>query len=375
MTTYTIDLCSAWVKVGEAEAYELEAVVRNLAVGEWMLSAPTGGLSAPDLDAVDSVLVYDEDGAIVFGGLVRPFDGNEGGTYREVTPDDSRIEFSGIDLFGLLGMRQVWPDPAAPPPWSASHDVRTGVASTVAAGFIEANIGISALVERQVPGLTVVDPSTGASGTWSGRLQPLSEMVARVCRDGGLTCRAAMTSPGVVQFVLGSPNDQSARYLFTDQGDLEGVARLVTPAQATYILAAGQGELTARSFETANSGATGLDRVEVVYENTNITTSGELAVSAARELDLASEDASVEAVLSPVAAQTIDYLTDYQVGDRLGVEIESVRYSPQVEAVRFSFTAERQLITPILGRTSADPLKRLLSRVSSLTERFDIQIA
>lgn len=372
---YAVDLCNAWTKVGEAEAYEFQAVVRNLAVGEWMLSAPTGGLTAPDLDAVDSVLVYDEDGVIVFGGLVRPYDGNEGGTYREVTAEDSRIEFSGIDLFGLLGMRQVWPDPADTPPWSLSHDVRTGVASTVAAGFIEANIGISALADRQIPNLTVVDPASGASGTWSGRLQPLSEMVARVCRDGGLTCRAVMTAPGVVQFVISSPNDQSARYLFTDQGDLEGVARLVTPAQATYVLAAGQGELTARAFAEANFGSTGLDRVEVVYENTNITTAGELAASAARELDLASEDAAVEAVLSPVAAQTIDYLVDYQVGDRLGVEIEGVRYSPQVEAVRFSFTAERQLITPILGRTSADPLKRLLSRVSSLQERLDTQIA
>lgn len=372
---YQLDLCTNFVKVGEAESYQFEAIVRNLAVGEWILSAPTAGLTAPDLDAIDSVLMYNEAGQIVFAGLVRPYDGNEGGTLRTVDAESSEIEFSGIDLWGLLAMRRVWPDPATAPPWSTSHDVRTGVASTVAAEFIDANLGATAIADRQIAGLEIVDPATGLSSTWSGRLQPLSEMVANICRDAGLTCRADMRTPGAIRFVIGSPSDQSDRYLFTDQGDLEGVTRLVTPAQATHVLGAGQGELTARSFAVADSGATGLDRVEVVYENTNITTAGELLTATARELDLATEDAAVEAVLSSAASQSIDYLTDYQVGDRLGIEIEGVRYHPQVEAVRFSFSADRQLITPLLGRTSADPLKRLLSRVSSLQSQFDTQIA
>lgn len=371
---YQLDLCTDFDKVGEAEAYQFDAIVRNLAVGEWVLSAPTEGLLASDLNAVDSVLVYNEAGRIVFAGLVRPYDGNEGGTLRTVDAESSTIEFSGVDLWGLLAMRQVWPDPANVPPWSVSHDVRTGVASTVCAEFIEANLGATAVAERAIAGLEVVDPAAGMSSSWSGRLQPLSEMVANICRDAGLTCRAEMRTPGVIRFIIGSPSDQSDRYLFTDQGDLEGVTRLVTPAQATYVLGAGQGELTARAFAVASGGQSGLDRVEVVYENTNITVTGELEAAAARELSLATAEASVEAVLSPSAAQSIDYLDDYNLGDHLGVEIEGVRYAPQVEAVRFSFSPDRQLITPLLGRTSADPLKRLLSRVSALQTRFDTQI-
>lgn len=371
---YQLDLCTDFVKVGEAEAYQFDAIVRHLAVGEWVLSAPTEGLTAPDLNAVDSILVYNEAGRIVFAGLVRPFDGNEGGTMRTVDAESSTIEYSGIDLWGLLAMRRVWPDPTDLPPWSVSHDVRTGVASTVAAEFIDANMGSTAIADRAIAGLEIVDPAAGLSSSWSGRLQPLSEMVANICRDAGLTCRAEMRTPGVIRFIIGSPYDQSDRYLFTDQGDLEGVTRLVTPAQATHVLGAGQGELTARAFTVADGGQTGLDRVEVVYENVNITVTAELETATARELTLATEDASVEAVLSPSAAQSIDYLDDYNLGDHLGVEIEGVRYAPQVEAVRFSFSSDRQLITPLLGRTSADPLKRLLSRVSSLQSQFDTQI-
>jgi hypothetical protein len=371
---YQLDLCTDFVKVGEAEAYQFDAIVRNLAVGEWVLSAPAEGLIAPDLNAVDSVLVYNEAGRIVFAGLVRPYDGNEGGTLRTVDAESSTIEFSGIDLWGLLAMRRVWPDPTGSPPWSVSHDVRTGVASTVAAEFIDANMGSTAIADRAIAGLEIVDPAAGLTSSWSGRLQPLSEMVANICRDAGLTCRAEMRTPGVIRFIIGSPYDQSDRYLFTDQGDLEGVARLMTPAQATYVLGAGQGELTARAFAVASGGQSGLDRVEVVYENTNITVTGELEAAVARELSLATAEASVEAVLSPSAAQSIDYLDDYNLGDHLGVEIEGVRYAPQVEAVRFSFSPDRQLITPLLGRTSADPLKRLLSRVASLQSQFDTQI-
>jgi spermidine/putrescine transport system substrate-binding protein len=47
------------------------------------------------------------------------------------------------------------------------------LASTVAAGFIEANVGAAALTDRQSAGVSVFDAQVGFSGTWSGLLQPL----------------------------------------------------------------------------------------------------------------------------------------------------------------------------------------------------------
>jgi hypothetical protein len=374
--TYTVDLCDGFTKVGEVTAFELDAVVRLLAVGEWQLTAPLSGLECPDVDAVDSIMVYDTSTAarIMFAGIVRKVGGVDGGVARVVAAEGTSLEFRGVDVYGLLGQRNVWPTPATDPPWADAHDVRSGVGSTVAAGYIDANMGGTALAGRQIPGITVIDPAIGTTSTWSGRLQPLNEMVGRICRESEIICLATMTAPGAYRFIFQSANDLSASIVFTDQGDLEELSRLVSPATASHVVAAGQGELAARSFATADSGVTGLDRVEVIYENTNITTVGGLTLAASTELILQGEDVSVDGLVATDAAQRVRYLDDYDLGDYLGVEVDSVRYVSQVEAVSISLSAEREVIRPVLGRASTNDALRLIRQVSGIESRFDNQI-
>jgi hypothetical protein len=183
-----------------------------------------------------------------------------------------------------------------------------------------------------------------------------------------------MTAPGAYRFIFQSANDLSASIVFTDQGDLKELSRLVSPATASHVVAAGQGELAARSFATADSGVTGLDRVEVIYENTNITTVGGLTLAASTELILQGEDVSVDGLVATDAAQRVRYLDDYDLGDYLGVEVDSVRYVSQVEAVSISLSAEREVIRPVLGRASTNDALRLIRQVSGIESRFDNQI-
>lgn len=375
--TYSVDLCAGFVKVGEATAFQLDAVLRLLAVGEWLLSAPLAGLECPDVGAVDSIIVYDNAviPRIVFAGLVRKVGGVEGGVARVVAAEGTTLEFRGVDIYGLLAQRKVWPSPSTDPPWADAHDVRSGVGSSVAAGYITANIGSGAILARQVAGVTVVDPVVGATSTWSGRLQPLDQMVGRICRESGIVCVATMTAPGSYRFLFQSPHDLSDTIIFTDQGDLEELSRLVAPATATYIVAAGQGELTARSFATADSGAVGLDRVETIYENTNITTSPGLTTAANTELILQGEDVAVDGLVAADAAQRIRFLDDYQLGDWLGIEVDSVRYASQVEAVTISLTAQREVVRPVMGRASSNDALTLLRDVAGIASRLDRQTA
>ncbi len=220
-----------------------------------------------------------------FAGIVRRPDELEGGATKQVTADGTDVTLYGVDVFGLLAGRVVYPDPSTVEPWGSSHDVRTGVGSTVAAGFITDNAGTGALTARQIANLSVVDAGVGSSSTWSGRLQRLDRLVARIGRESGFVLRTSMPAPGEFVFTLTSPVDRSSSIIFTDQGDLEEVAKLVTPAVATHILAAGQGELTDRLFASADSGAVGLARVEAVYENTNITTAAGMVSAAQAELE------------------------------------------------------------------------------------------
>jgi hypothetical protein len=373
---YTIDLCAAFVKVTEAVAYEFRGVIRHLEAGDWELSTTPAGIGGVDTSTIDSLLIwYGSPAKIIFAGLVRPTEGADAGIIRHIDNNGTTLTFTGIDLFGVLRQRQAWPTPTTDPPWADSHDVETGVGSDVAAEFIEANIGVSALSERQIADLSVVNPTVGLSSTWSARLQPLDLLVGRVCRESGIVCRASMPTPGTIVFTLGSPTDRSAQVVLSDQGDLEIIDHLMSPVAGSFILAAGQGELTDRSFAQADSGAEGLSRVEVVYENVNVTTAAGLASAANVELAEASSGVSVAAVLAEGAAQRLRYLTDYDVGDVLGIEVDGVRYTASVERVRFDLTEDRTLVTPVLGRSTSDQTLRLIRGMSDLADRFDTQLA
>jgi len=375
--TYTVDLCDSFTKVGEATAFELDAVLRLLAVGEWQLSAPLVGLECDDVDDVDSIIVYDDQAVsrIIFAGLVRRVAGVDGGVTRIVSEAGTTLEFRGVDIFGLLGQRLMFPTPSTPPPWAAAHDTRTGPGSTVAAGYITDSIGSGAQPSRQIVGVTVVDPVIGASSTWDGRAQPLDQLVGRICRESGIVCQATMSSPGAYQFLFKTAADLSGSIIFTDQGDLEELSRLVTPATASYVIAAGQGDLTARAFAVADTGATGLDRVEVLYENTNVTSAAGLQTAATAQLVLHGEDVSVDGLIAADAAQRVRFLDDYDLGDWLGVEVDSVRYASQVEAVTISLSSEREVVRPVLGRASSNETLTLIRDVAGISARLDNQIA
>lgn len=377
LPSYSVDLCRGFERIGVANAFTFAGIVRHLTAGEWRLAAPISGLDVADVEEVDSVIVWDESRPprIVFAGIVRRTPSILGGTTRRLTATGDTVEFTGVDLFGLLGSRQVWPTPSTEPPWVDDYDVRTGIGSTVAAAYVEANAGAAAFAARQIPNLTVVDAGAGISSTWSGRLQPLDEFVGRICRESGVTCRASMPSAGDIVLTFTDPTDRSASLLITDQGDLEELAQLLIPATASYIVGAGQGELAARSFATADDGSTGLDRVERVYENTNISTADGLQRAATTELALAGSDVSVDGNIAETAAQRIRYLDDYDLGDWLGIEVGGVRYRSQVEAVKFEISALRETVRPVLGRSSTDRARELLRQVDDLTWRLDRQIA
>lgn len=374
---YSLDLCRGFERIGIATSFTLSAVVRHLATGTWRLTAPSVGLEVPDVDQVDSIILWDQSqpARVVFAGLVRPIAGAQGTVVKRLNADGSFVEITGVDLYGILGHRTAWPTPTTDPPWADSHDQRSGLGSEVAAGFISANLGASAIASRQVVDVSVIDTSAGLSSTWLGRLQPLDQLVGRVCRESGIACRVRMTSPGAISFTLTSPTDRSTEIVITDQGDLETVERLLLLAGSSHVIAAGQGELTARAFAAATTGATGLDRIESVYQNTNVATTGGLATAASAELERRSSGVSVRGTISASATQQIRYLDDYDVGDLLGIEVEGVRYAAQVEGVQIEINAEQESVTPILGPNSADELVRLIGDVAGLQTQFDSQIA
>lgn len=377
MTSFSVDLCVGWSKVAEVIGGSFDGVVRDLEIGEWQLTGMvdavnfTGGYGLADVDSVRVVRGL----KIVFAGKVAPVGaGGVGGLQLVDTADGRRFTLSGPDLWSVLASRVAYPTPASGPPWADSHDVRSGLASTCAAGFILANAGVSATVDRLMPGLVVVDMLAGAMGTWSARLQRLDQLVGRVCRDGGITCRLAVDFDGALTATLLPPVDRSAQVIFSDQGDLVGLQQLTTPESATFVIAGGQGELTARTFATAGS-ATGAARRERFSDQSALSSSTEVAQSAASTLAAAAATLSVQAAVTDAAALGREFLSAYDVGDTVAVEIADVRYPVTVQAVTVHVSPERAVIRPVLGPGVRNLVSGLMGDVAGLQSRLDSTIA
>lgn len=373
---YSIDLCVGWVKVAEAPAAVFDGVIRNLILGEWRLTGSVDAISfqgSYDLADVDTIRVV-RDNDIVYSGYVAPVASGVGGLHVVQGTDGERFTLTGADAWSVLSSRVAYPSPLTGPPWAASWDIRTGVASTVAAGYLTANTGGGTTADRQIPGLTVIDGAVGTAGSWSARLQPLDQLIARVCRDGGITCRLAVNYAGALTVRLVAPNDRRATVVVSDQGDLTNLEHVRVPSSATFVIAGGQGLLTSRTFATSGT-ATGIARREVFSDQTSLSTLAEVQQAANTVQALAAATLTVRAQITDAAAAGLRYLFDYDIGDTISVEVEDIRYPVVIGSVTVHVSPERQVIRPVLGDATPDLVVGLIRDIADLQSRFDTQVS
>ena len=320
------------------------------------------GASIADIAAVR---VVDELG-VAFTGTVRPIAGEDnGGVTVEGVGASAAVTFAGSDAgWAALASRRAYPDPSTEAPWATSHDTRTGRASTVVAEFIEANLGSSALPDREWPDLDVVDGLVGIESTWSARLQRLDRLVARICNDAGLVCRPTFALDGSLRVVIAARSDLSARQVLSDQADLSTLTDRSFAATASHVIAAGQGELELRAFEVASSPATGRDRAEHFIDRRNLADTAELATAASSTLAAAAASRVIRAELSAAAAAQMRYRFHYDVGDIVSVEIAGVRHSSSIESVRIQLNATEYRITPQFGEAAPDAWSALVRSIA-----------
>lgn len=375
--SYTIDLCVNWTRIGEAITCSFDGVIRHLAPGEWTLTGHVDGVELQagfTLADVDTIRVVDDAvGRVVFGGYVATVASGVGGLVIVSNGNGSTFTMKGPDLWLPLQSRLAYPTPSTEAPWATGHDERTGVASTVATGYISDNVGPSALTARRVP-MTITDGLVGTSGTWSARLQPLSDLVARVCADGAITCRATVGFDGGITYTLTKPRDRTATGVLSDQGDLTNVQTSNLPATATYVIAGGQGDLEARTFATIGTAA-GIARREVFSDQSSLTTPAEVAQAAATALAAGAATIGVRSDITPVAAQRMVFIDDYDIGDILAVEIDSIRYPVAVSSVAIHIGPTRSVALPSFAPAATSPVTGILRDIADLQSRFQTQIA
>lgn len=184
MTDFTLLAADDTQILGVIDPYErAEIVARYNEVSTFEIELPAETAAARMLLDAARPRVVIRAGPTVFrsGPVIR----------MERTADlaDDTLVVSGVDDTVWLRRRVAHPQPskASPPYDGTAYDTRTGAASTVIAGVIDANAGPGAIAARRVPGLVVPTPAAlGPTGTWTFRYENLFDVVKSIAEGAGL---------------------------------------------------------------------------------------------------------------------------------------------------------------------------------------------
>lgn len=376
--TAIVELCdNSFNKLHELETGTFEGTVRHNEPGSWRVDCQLDEVPPLTLFGVQAVLVRDES-RILFAGYRRAGDSGQGGTLRSIDETGRRCSLEGLDCWYWFTSRVCFPDPATEEPWAVASDVRSGTGSAVIAGFINANVGASALAARQVPGLTVNTASPGGNIEQSARLQQLSDVVRQAAQKAELVVEPTLTNPiSRTPYVeIRERTDRTTEVVIADIADLAYAEQRDVPSRSTWMLAAGTGTGTSRMFRSYDgTSGVGVARIERVIENTTVTTSSELFQYAKA---VRAEDGFafyVSGRTNEQAAEQYRFLDDYRLGDLITVQVSGVRFRVPVTAVTITVSPEREVQTPTLGIYTPDRLRGVRKDLLEIEERFADNIA
>lgn len=364
---WRVDLCVGWERVATCTAHHFTGTQRRNQAGSFVLEAspvgtsPQAGPDSPfDPRDIDTIRLVGGN-RILFGGYVA---GDDGGFYIESDDSGERWRWTGQDGWWLLAGRLAFPDPAVASGWSVTHDVRTGIASTVLTEYLDANMGATALTARQVPMFQVDDQTVGPNLSFSARLQTLDQLAQRLASAGSFEVLPEIGFDGTVTILLSAARDLSGVVVFSDKGDLLTSKARFQHREATFTLSAGTGEGTARLFRTADTGAAGAARREQLSDVNSLEEAGEVQADADTRNAIAAERYAVTSEMTAALAN-VAIAFGLRLGDSLGISIDGRRYTLPIEAVTFDVSPSRQLMTPQFGDAIPDEWTSLLRKVES----------
>jgi hypothetical protein len=361
--------------IAEIDDYQsLDVLLRFNTPGGWILRLPFGNLA--NLIGFDQGIVVKKDGETILSGPVS-------GIERDWDSDTDAVVVSGFDDDVWLHRRLGLPVPGGPP-YSSSHDVRTGVAETVMHGYVNANVGPGAVAARRVPGLVLAaDGGRGSVVTGRARFQFIDELLRSLSLAGGdLGFRVVQVNTDL-QFQVYETADKTATVKFSRElGNLRAFQYSQAAAETNYVYAGGGGEGTARTFvEGGDAGSIATyGRIESFRDTRDTSDTTEMQQRIDEELAAGKDKTGIS--ISPVDTSAVTFLRDYVLGDRVTVVIDGVEVQDVVREVKIRVTPDRgETTTPLIGapdvlgtedrgvRQIFQLMRRVRSRVSHLERR------
>lgn len=342
-------------RLGVVEDYQQATIVpRFNTPGAWTLDLHVDSQAAAffDFDAGIVVSLDGTDGTEFFSGPV---------VGRERTRDESgddRLRITGVDDSVWLARRLCFPEAPALTTATDAYDVRTGIASTVMAAYVDNNAGPSADAGRRVSGLVLgTDHGYGSTVTGRGRFQTLQDLLNTLALAGGDLGYQIVQMGANLVFAVYQPTDRSASVRFDDA---LGNLRAFTYSQAApsnggnFVVVGSAGDDTARVFVTGGDPASisAYGRIEAFVDQSNTTDTTEL--EQARDTALAQTAAPVSSNITPEDTEAIAFGDSYGLGDKVALIVDGVEFANVVREVNIQLSADGALVLPSVGTPNQD---------------------
>lgn len=341
---------------------KLETIGRHNGVGTWVLELDRASAAAELMLGGQGIVVV-RDGHTLLSGPR---------TFRQVKLEAGRtkLTLAGVD-------DTVWLDRRlALPPAGLAYDTRRGPAEDVLRGYVDANLGPAAAVERRLASLTLpASQGRGANVVANGRYQSLLELAQVIGLAGGISFRLVQVGLGL-QLEVTLPADRRRDAVFsTGLGNLAGVDYSETDPSATYAYVGGQGEGAARTIVEGGA-AVAPYRAEVFKDQRD--TDDQDALVQSRDEALTEGAGTTALALSPIDTDSVAYGREYALGDMVTVLVDGEQLQDVVREVKLTYDSDGEKLTPVVGTPGArdpevprlfDALHRLALRQSRLERR------
>jgi hypothetical protein len=330
---------------GEVDDFtKLEAVIRFSAAGSWILDVPAS--FAAELGPGAGIVVRRGPTTLFSGPVTEPA--------RRWNKDTDSLSVAGVT-------DECHPDdrlalPSDPPYAADDYDVRTGPAETVIKGYVAANqVGPTTGAGRPTGLVVAADLGRGGTVTGRARFDNLGDLIRSLAVAGGdLGWRIVQQGTDLV-FDVYEPVDHSATAKFSPVlGNLQSFEYKPTVSKANYAIVGGGGQGTARVFvEGGDAGqiARWGRRIETFRDRRDTTAVGELGQT--RDEELANNAEKLALTIAPIDTAAIQFLRDYNLGDKITVEIDGTPIVDVVREVKLTIDASGEKITPTAGTPEA----------------------
>lgn len=300
-------------------------------VGSWTVQLPVEHRAVPYLRAPGAGIVVTNlrtGEALLSGSTSRPA--------KRATVSDPKglISISGLTDDRLLWDARAFPSPsiADPAAQTAANDIRTAQASSLMRQYVNANIGPGSPVARRGTSLrnNIVlgpDPALGPVVSRRPRYDVLGDLLYGIAVEAGLGFRLVQVG-NTLEFQVYQPSDRTRTIrLDIHNGTLNEQSVEVAVPEVTRMIIGGQGEGVNRqmiSMTTPQSVQAEDDWgliIEEFKDQRNTGVEGELESAGLERLNEAGFT-KVALKATPSNDQTMIFLTDFFMGDRVSVVID-----------------------------------------------------